>query len=92
VTKLQIELDVAPESLSESLKTELATEARKYAVLDLMRRGRLTQSRAAELLGVTRAELFDLMTQADVAHIDLRPGEVEQDAVRVADDHRHNPA
>ncbi|HVC30391.1 MAG TPA: UPF0175 family protein [Steroidobacteraceae bacterium] len=40
-----------------------ATEARRALVLDLLREARISQGRAAELLGLTRAEMLDLMVQ-----------------------------
>jgi predicted HTH domain antitoxin len=40
-----------------------ATEARRALVLELLREARISQGRAAELLGVTRGQILDLMAE-----------------------------
>ena len=88
--KLNIELDVPDELLPGQLKVDFVAALRKHAVLDLVRHGKISQSRAAELLGVSRAERFELMTSAGVSQVVLGPGEVERDAERVANDFRQS--
>ncbi len=43
-----------------------AARAREALVLDLLREGQLGQSRAAELLGLTRWDLLDLMARHQI--------------------------
>jgi predicted HTH domain antitoxin len=43
-----------------------AAKARQALVLDLLREARISQGRAARLLGVSRWEILDLMAQHDI--------------------------
>ncbi len=52
---------------------------KEAAVVTLLRDSRISQGKAAELLGIGRHELFDLMSRYDVPTLDLSPGELEQD-------------
>ena len=60
--KVKFELEL-PEELQELFKSEeVAIRAAKEAlVLDLLNRGEISQGKAAELLGVDRWELLDLL-------------------------------
>ena len=44
-----------------------AIEARQALVLDLLREARISQGRAAELLGLTRAEMLDRMVERRIS-------------------------
>jgi hypothetical protein len=44
----------------------VAAQAREALVLRLLRQGRIGQSKAAELLGITRWDLLDLMSEHEV--------------------------
>ena len=83
--RIEVELNVSDRVLPEAEKSEYVESVRRQAVLDLLRRGRVTQSRAAELLEVSRAELFDMMAEASISQMDLQPGEVERDAAQAAE-------
>lgn len=52
---------------------------KEAAVVKLLREARISQGKAAELLGIDRHELFDLMARYDVPAFDLDPEELEQD-------------
>ncbi len=45
----------------------------------LLREARISQGKAAELLGIDRHALFDLMGCYEIPAVDLTPGELEQD-------------
>lgn len=56
-----------PETILSRLDAEedVAERAWKALVLDLLRDGRISQGRAASLLGVTRYDILDLMAALD---------------------------
>ncbi len=56
---------------------EVARQAKESFVLDLLRQARIGQSRAAELLGITRWSLLDLMVERQIASGPLTPEEVD---------------
>ena len=45
--------------------------------MELLREHHLSQGKAAEILGIDRSELFDLMTKYQVPVIDLTPEELK---------------
>jgi len=63
-------LGLSPEGLEESL--------RKMIVLELVRKGRLSSGKAAELLGMSRWEFMDLMTEYNVPMTDLTSEELDE--------------
>jgi predicted HTH domain antitoxin len=71
-----------PDEVVAALGSEerAADRAREALVLDLLREGQLGQSRAAELLGITRWDLLDLMGRYGVRQGPLSGPEMEQDA------------
>jgi DNA-binding NtrC family response regulator len=77
--KLQIELDL-PEDLLEFLGPEsvASQKAKEALVMQLLRRGKLDQSRAAEILDISRAELFELMAEYQVSVTDATREELER--------------
>lgn len=90
VPRFHLELNLPAELLPDELRPEFVAKVRTHAVLDLLRAGRLSQSKAAQLLGLTRAELFDVMALQDVPQMNFRPGEVERHAAAFADAHRRS--
>ncbi|MSS73627.1 MAG: UPF0175 family protein [Candidatus Latescibacteria bacterium] len=64
-----------PESLVEDLGGEqkAAEEVTRAAVLDLVRTGKISAGRGAELLHMTRHDFLDLMEAHDVPVIDYTP-------------------
>ena len=63
-------LELSPEGLEESLK--------KMIVLELVRKGRLSSGKAAELLEMSRWEFMDLMTEYNVPMTDLTSEELDE--------------
>ena len=77
--RLQIELDL-PEDLLEFLGPEgvASQKAKEALVMQLLRQGKLDQSRAAEVLEISRAELFELMAEYQVAVTDATREELKR--------------
>jgi predicted HTH domain antitoxin len=72
---LEVEL---PDEVSSLLPDEdLAAKAKEALVMEFLREHRISQGRAAEMLGVTRYEIFDLMMKYQVPVIDLTSEELE---------------
>lgn len=57
----------------------VATQAREALVLDLLRQARVTQGKAAQLLGVTRRELLRSMAQHHVPSGPESTGELHRE-------------
>ncbi|MCI0439585.1 MAG: UPF0175 family protein [Chloroflexi bacterium] len=77
--RVHLELDL-PEEVFIRLGEEAVTEKAKEAlVMELLREHYISQGKAAEILGVTRHELFDLMTRYRVPVIDLTPEELGEE-------------
>ena len=59
-------------------ENELETSLRKWAVLELVRVGKLSAGKAAEILGMTRWEFMELMSDYDVPMADFPAEELEK--------------
>src|SRR5215213_1172326 len=70
-----------PEDLIVTLGTldDIAVRARKALILDLLRDAHITQGQAAELLGVTRYDILDLMALHHIPSGPETAEEMEQD-------------
>jgi predicted HTH domain antitoxin len=58
---------------------EVPERLRETLVMELLRRHVISQGKAAELLGITRHDLFDLMTEHRVPVIDLNEEELQRE-------------
>ena len=58
---------------------EVPDRMRETLVMDLLRRHVISQGKAAELLGITRHDLFDLMAKHRVPVIDLTEEELQRE-------------
>lgn len=77
---LEVEL---PDEVSSRLRDEdLAAIAKEALVMEFLREHRISQGRAAEMLAISRYELFDLMTKYQVPVIDLTSEELEAELER----------
>ncbi len=78
--KVRFELEL-PEELRELFVSEEAAAhaAREALVLDLLHRGEISQGKAAELLGVDRWELLDLLAKHGLSALGQTPEELQQD-------------
>lgn len=82
---LEVEL---PDEVSSRLRDEdLAAIAKEALVMEFLREHRISQGRAAEMLGISRYELFDLMTKYQVPVIDLTAEELEAELERSHSSH-----
>ena len=59
-------------------ENELEASLRKWAVLELVRAGKLSSGKAAEILGMTRWEFMELMSDYDVPMADFSEAELER--------------
>lgn len=58
---------------------EFGEKTREWVVLELFREGHISAGKAAELLGLTKAEFIALLHQRDIPYLDLDPAELTQD-------------
>jgi len=71
---LEVEL---PDDLASSLpEAEVSALAREALIMELLREHRVSQGKAAELLRLTRSDLFPLMTKYQIPVVDLSPDEL----------------
>ncbi|MFQ5794134.1 MAG: UPF0175 family protein [Candidatus Bipolaricaulia bacterium] len=75
--KLRFELEL-PDELMVSFDSPEAASKEAF-VMGLLRQGKLSQSRAVELLSVDRWDLPDLMAKHGLPSITVEPDELKQD-------------
>jgi predicted DNA-binding protein (UPF0251 family) len=69
-----------PDEVAPNLRDEhLAVKAKEAFTMELLREHELSQGKAAELLGIDRHALFDLMTKYRVLVIDMTPEELAEE-------------
>ena len=70
-----------PDELLELLgsEDEAAKEAKQSLVLDLVRRGRISRSKAADLLGINLWEMPALLSEYKIPWFDYSKKQIEQD-------------
>ena len=61
-------------------KGELESAVKKWSVLELVRKGKLSSGKAAEILGMTRWEFMELMSSNDIPMANFPPEELEKQA------------
>jgi len=61
-------------------KGELESSVRKWSVLELVRKGKLSSGKAAEILGMTRWEFMELMSSHDIPMANFPAEELERQA------------
>jgi len=72
-----------PVELPEELKDEeVLKKGREAIVMELLRKGEISQGKAAELLEIDRHALFDLMGKYDIPAIDMTEEELEGELSR----------
>lgn len=73
-------LEFPPEVLEEDLQDrDVQMKAREGAVMELLRKGKLSQGRATELLDISRSDLFDLMTKYDIPVTNMSQDELKKE-------------
>ena len=73
-----------PEEISEKdlEDEEVQRRSKEGAVFELLRKKKISQGKAAELLGITRNELFDLMAKFDIPVIDMSEEELKKELAK----------
>ena len=78
--KLRLEWDLPDDAFDSGFEEEtFVGTVKEAAVMRLLRDARISQGKAAELLGIDRHALFDLLDRHDVPATDLTPEALDQD-------------
>lgn len=72
---LEFPVDLPEEGM---LDKEAARKGKETFVLELLRKGKISQGKAAELLGISRYEILDLMTEHNIPMANFPPEELER--------------
>jgi predicted HTH domain antitoxin len=72
-----------PDEVAPNLRDEdLSAKAKEALTMELLREHEVSQGKAAELLGISRHDLFDLMAKYNIPVIDMTPEELQQELQR----------
>ena len=77
--KVEIEL---PRNLLAALnvpESELARRAREWVLLELFQEGKISAGKAAELLGMSKPQFLELLSQRNLPYLDADPKELERE-------------
>lgn len=74
--RLHVEFELPDEIVTQLREEDMAVKAKEALVMELLREHRISQGKAAEILGISRHDLFDLMTKYQVPVIDLTEEEL----------------
>ena len=77
--RVRLDVELPDELFAELRQEEIETKVKEALVMELLREHRLSQGKAAEILGIGRHELFDLMTNHRVPVIDLNTPELRKE-------------
>ncbi len=77
--RVKLDLELPDEIFAQLEGREIERRVKEALVMDLLREHQLSQGKAAELLGLNRHELFDLMAKHHVPVIDLSPDELKSE-------------
>jgi predicted HTH domain antitoxin len=90
--KVTFELELPEELVASFESLEVAgQEAKEAFVMELLRQGKLSQGKAAELLNVDHWQLMDLMAAHDVPATDMSEDELDAELSRWQQRHPHKP-
>jgi predicted HTH domain antitoxin len=77
--RMVFELDL-PDEVADALHdTDVSMKAKEALVMELLREHRISQGKAAELLHITRMDLFPLMTKYRIPVLDLSKEEMQNE-------------
>ena len=79
---VHLTLELPDEILKHVPGKELTLKAKEALVMELLREHQVSQGKAAEILGISRYALFDLMSKYRISVIDLTPEELEAELKR----------
>ena len=77
--KVEIEL---PRNLLEALnipESELARQAKEWVLLELFLEGKISAGKAAEVLGLSKAQFIELLNQRDLPYLDANRKELKRE-------------
>jgi len=77
--KILLDIPDASLSITKERPDEFARSLRIAAAVKWYELGRISQSKAAELIGCSRIELFNHLREYDVSMIQLTTGDLEQE-------------
>ena len=75
--RLHVEFELPDEVATQLHEAEMAVKAKEALVIELLREHYISQGKAAEILSISRHDLFDLMTKYQVPVIDLTAEELD---------------
>ena len=75
--RLYVEFELPDEVAAQLHEAEMAVKAKEALVMELLREHHVSQGKAAEILGMSCHDLFDLMTEYQVPVIDLTAEELD---------------
>ncbi|MDQ3830531.1 MAG: UPF0175 family protein [Candidatus Tectomicrobia bacterium] len=75
--RLQVHIELPDTAVKHLRDGEIEAKVREAFFMELLREHEISQGKAAELLGINRHELFDLMGKYRIPAIDLTPEELE---------------
>jgi DNA-binding NtrC family response regulator len=81
--QLHLTLELPAEVVKHVPANELAEKAKESLVMELLREHQVSQGKAAEVLGISRCDLFELMSKYCIPVIDLAPKELEVELKRL---------
>ena len=74
--RLHLEFELPDEVVAQLGEEDMVLKAKEALVMELLREHHVSQGKAAEILAISRHELFDLMTKYQVPVIDLTEEEL----------------
>jgi predicted HTH domain antitoxin len=77
--RVKLDLELPDDLFAQLREEEIEAKVKEALVMELLREHRLSQGRAAELLGLHRHQLFDLMAKYQIPVIDLTPEELKSE-------------
>ncbi len=77
--RVKLDLELPDEIFAQLEGWEIEKRVKQALVMDLLREHQLSQGKAADLLGLSRHELFDLMAKHHVPVIDLSTDELKRE-------------
>ena len=77
-----MELDLPDEVVEALAGEDMSAKLREALVMNLVREHRVSQGKAAEILGISREDLFLLMSKHQVPVIDLSIDELQSELDR----------
>ncbi len=77
--RVSVELNLPDDLVSTLRGQDLAAKAREALVMELLREHHISQSKAAELLGIARDDLFARMAKYQIPVIDLSAEELRSE-------------